>query len=189
MNTAFTPTRMRITVDRYQKMVATGVLTSSDRVELIEGDILGRAPVTPRHASVTARLVRRLILTVGEAARVGASNPVDLGEFSEPEPDVVILKTRPDDYERAHPKAEDVLLLVEIADTSLAYDVAPKRDLYARFGVSEYWVVDLIGERILAHRRPVHGSFQQMEEYGLSDTISPRALPQTQMGVRELLGR
>jgi len=118
---------MRITRRPLPKDGCDGVLTSSDRVELIEGDILGRAPVTPRHASVTARLVRRLILTVGEAARVGASNPVDLGEFSEPEPDVVILKTRPDDYERAHPKAEDVLLLVEIADTSLAYDVARAR--------------------------------------------------------------
>jgi Uma2 family endonuclease len=91
MSAIVTP-RMRISVDRYQKMVASGVLTSSDRVELIEGDILNSALVTPMHASVTARLLKRLILTVGDNGWVGPSNPVDLGEFSEPEPDVVVLK-------------------------------------------------------------------------------------------------
>lgn len=132
MNVTFTSTRMRITVDRYQKMLATGVLTSSDRVELIEGDILIRVPVTPRHASVTARLVNRLTLAVGEATRVGASNPVGFREFSEPEPDAVILKLRPDNYARMYPTAEDVLLLVEVADTSLAFDEVPKHDVYAK---------------------------------------------------------
>lgn len=92
-------------------IIATGVLISDDRVELIEGDILTGAPITPRHASVTARLVKRLILALGDAARVGASNPVDLGEYSEPEPDVVVLRQRPDDYARAHPRVEDVLLV------------------------------------------------------------------------------
>jgi len=189
MSAIVTPPRMRISVDRYQKMVASGVLTSSDRVELIEGDILNRALVTPMHASVTARLLKRLILTVGERGSVGPSNPVDLGEFSEPEPDVVVLKPRPDDYARAHPKADDVLLLVEVADISLAFDVGPKRDLYARFGVREYWVVNVIDARIVAHRHPVCGMFQQIDEFNVTDTLSPQALPQIQMAVRELFGR
>jgi hypothetical protein len=99
MTRVFTPSRLRITVDRYQKMVTTGVLSSSDHVELIEGDILEKAPVTPRHASVIARLLKRLILTVGATADVRASNPVDLGDCSEPEPDLIILKSRADDYD------------------------------------------------------------------------------------------
>jgi hypothetical protein len=120
MSSVFTPTRMRITVDRYQKMVTTGVLSSSDHVELIEGDILERAPVTPRHASVTARLLKRLTLAVGAAADVRASNPVDLGDCSEPEPDLVILKPRANDYARAHPQVQDVMLLNAISMRALA---------------------------------------------------------------------
>jgi Uma2 family endonuclease len=188
MSTVFTPTRMRITVDRYQKMVTTGVLSSSDHVELIEGDILERAPITARHASVIARMLKRLTLELA-AADVRASNPVDLGDCSEPEPDLVILKPRADYYARAHPQAQDVLLLIEVAESSLAFDQGAKRDLYARFGVCEYWVVDLAHERVGAYLRPVQGVFQQANEYRSEEAISPQSFPEIKLRVRELLGR
>lgn len=187
-NASLWPTRMRITVERYQKMVATGVLSSEDRVELIEGDIVNRAPPSPRHAQLRARLAKRLILGVGEAALVGPGNPVDLGADSELEPDLVLLKRRPDDYCEAHPQADDVLLLVEVADASLAFDLGAKRDLYARFGVCEYWVVDVIHERLLVNRQPVDGRFRETYEYGLGDTLSPEALPSFSLAVRDLFG-
>jgi Uma2 family endonuclease len=186
MNTVFTPTRMRITVDRYQKMVAAGVLTPSDRVELIEGEILDMAPIGTRHASVTGRLVKRLVLSLGEAATVRAANPIDLGSYSEPEPDLLVLKPRTDDYMRAHPQAQDVLLLIEVADTSLAFDQGAKRELYARFGVSEYWVVDLNDQRIFAYFAPAQGAFQRHREYLIDETISPQVFPDVKFAVREL---
>jgi Uma2 family endonuclease len=189
VNTDIAPARMRISVDRYQKMIETGVLNSSDRIELIEGDMLSRAPLTPQHGSVTAHLSKRFILEVGDVALVRPLSPVDLGDLSEPEPDLSIVKPRPDDYAEAHPKAEDVLLLVEVADTSLAFDLGLKRDLYARFGVREYWVVDVIRERIVVHQQPVRGTFQRTCEYGVSQSIFPQAFPKIKISVGELFAK
>jgi len=186
MNAAFTPTRMRITIDRYQKMVASGVLTPSDRVELIEGEILDKAPIGTKHASVTRRLHKQLVLAVGDGAVVGAANPVDLGDASEPGPDLLVLRSQADDYVRAHPQARDVLLLVEVSDSSLAFDQGAKRALYAKFGVSEYWVVDVNSRRIFAYAGPVQGAFQRTREYVSGDTISPQAFPNIKIIVGEL---
>jgi Uma2 family endonuclease len=186
MSTAFTPTRMRISVDRYQQMVAAGVLTPSDRVELIEGEILDMAPIGTHHASVTDRLVNRVVLSLGNAVTVRVGGPIDLGKFSEPQPDLLVIKPRADNYRYAHPKAEDVLLLIEISDTSLAFDQGAKRELYARFGVSEYWVVDLNGQRVFAYLAPAGGAFQRSREYLIEETISPLAFPELKIALREL---
>jgi Uma2 family endonuclease len=179
---------MRITIDRYQKMVATGVLTRDDHVELIDGEILEIAPVTPRHASVTARVCKQLILALGDAATVGVRHPLDLGQFSEPQPDLLVLKPRPDGYSSAHPQVGDVLLLIEIADSSLAFDCGTKRDLYARFGIGEYWVIDLNSRHTLAYLFPVDGAFQRTREYRGGDYISPVAIPTLKIDVSGLFG-
>lgn len=186
MIAVFTPTRMRITIERYQKMVATGVLTPSDRVELIEGEILDMAPIGTRHASVTGRLLKWLVLALGDRTIVRAGNPIDLGDLSEPEPDLLVLKPRADDYVRAHPRAEDAVLLVEVADTSLTFDQGRKRDLYAKFGVAEYWVIDVNSQRIHVHLTPLHGVYQQIREYTIEDAVSPQAWPEVTITVREL---
>jgi Uma2 family endonuclease len=187
MNAVFTPTRMRITTDRYQKMVASGVLTPSDRVELIEGEILGMAPIGTRHASITGRLFKHLVLGLGEAAIVRAANPVDLGEFSEPEPDLVLLKPQAEDYVHAHPRAEDVLLLIEVADSSLAFDQGAKRDLYARYGIREYWVIDANAERVVfTYQRPAQGAFRATRDVRRGETLSPIAFPSLQIVVADL---
>jgi Uma2 family endonuclease len=186
MNAVFTPTRMRITTDRYQKMVASGVLTPSDRVELIEGEILDMAPIGTRHASITGRLFKHLVMGLGESAIVRAANPVDLGEFSEPEPDLVLLKPQSEDYVRAHPRAEDVLLLIEVADSSLAFDQGAKRDLYARYGIREYWVIDANAERVFTYQRPAQGAFCATRDVRRGETLSPIAFPTLQVVVADL---
>jgi len=186
MNSVHSPARMRITIDRYQKMVATGVLTRDDHVELIEGEILHTAPISPQHASVTARLCKRLILALGDTAMVGVGSPVDLGHFSEPQPDLLLLKPRPDDYSSAHPQMEDVLLLIEVADSSLAFDCGTKRDLYSHFGIAEYWVIDLNSQRTLVYLCPVDSAFQRTREYLVGDAISPMAIPQLKVAVSDL---
>ncbi len=177
---------MRITVDRYQKMVAAGVLTASDRVELIDGEILGMAPIGPRHAAVTARLYRRFDRAIGDEVIVRLGNPVDLGDFSEPEPDLVLLRASSDDYVHAHPRPADILLLIEVSDSTLAFDRGTKRELCARFAINEYWVVDVNSQRIFVHRAPAGGFFLQMGEYGAGDSVAPLAFPTVSLAVGEL---
>jgi Uma2 family endonuclease len=187
MSAVFMPARMRITIDRYQKMVAAGVLTPSDRVELIEGDIVSMAPIGTRHAGISGRLLRGLFpLDLNKEAIVRAANPVDLGDLSEPEPDVIVLKPRSDDYMTGHPRAEDVLLLIEVADTSLAFDRGPMRDLYARYGIREYWVVDVNGERVFTYREPSQGVFHATSEVSRGETVSPESFPVIQIAVTDL---
>jgi Uma2 family endonuclease len=187
MNATFVPTRMRMTIERYQKMVATGVLTPEDRVELIEGEILAMAPIGSQHARITRLLQKRFVTALGDTASVGAANPIDLGTFSEPEPDLVILRNQPGDYALAHPKADDVLLLIEVADSSLVFDQTSKRDLYARFGIPEYWVIDIRGKRVITFCRPVDGKYQEVRELPQSaSALSPRVFPAVEIALQEL---
>jgi Uma2 family endonuclease len=186
MNAAFTPARMRITVERYQKMVAAGVLTSEDRVELIEGEILAMAPIGTRHARVTGRLNKRCVLELGDQALVRLANPVDLGAFSEPEPDLMLLKPQAQEYGDTHPRAEDVLLLVEVADSSLAFDQGLKRDLYAGQGIAEYWVIDVNAERVFTYSQPLDGRFLAVRTLRSGDILIPLAFPALQIAVADL---
>ena len=186
MNAAFTPTRMRITTDRYQKMVATGVLTKYDRIELIEGEMLNMAPIGPKHATVADRLARLFMLAVHDAAIVSCGRPVNLGDFSDPQPDVMLLKPRLDDYSNAHPSAADVLLLIEVSDSTLTFDQSTKLSLYARYGVSEYWVVDVEGKRIVVYREPAAKGYVRKLEFSAPNAISPQAFPDVEVAVREI---
>jgi len=186
MNAAFTPTRMRITTDRYQKMVATGVLTKYDRIELIEGEMLNMAPIGPKHATVADRLARLFMLAVHDAAIVSCGRPVNLGDFSDPQPDVMLLKPRLDDYGNAHPNAADVLLLIEVSDSTLTFDQSTKLSLYARYGVSEYWVVDVEGKRIVVYREPAAKGYARKLDFSAPNAISPQAFPDVEVAVREI---
>jgi Uma2 family endonuclease len=188
MSAVFTPTRLRISVDRYQKMVAVGVLTKYDRVELIEGEILEMAPIGVAHAEVCDRLNRLLVMATGDCAIVRVGGPVDLGGYSEPQPDLLVLKNPgPEGYRQAHPEAADVLLLIEVSDSSLAFDRGAKRDLYARYAVPEYWVVDIGGQRLIAYLDPVAGSYQRTVEFRAGDTVCPQAIPHVRIVVASLL--
>jgi Uma2 family endonuclease len=187
MSAAFTPTRMRITTERYQRMVATGVLTKFDRVELIEGEMLDMAPIGPKHATVADRLARLLMLAVDDAAIVSCGRPVNLGGFSNPQPDVMLLKPKPGAYADAHPGAADVLLLIEVSDSTLAFDQSTKLSLYAQYGVEEYWVVDVEGKRIVVYREPHALGYERKLGFSGSNTVSPRALPGLAVAVHDVV--
>src|SRR5262245_56809926 len=113
------PRRHKLTVDEYRRMGAAGVLTPDARVELIDGEIIDMAPIGSRHAGVVTRIARMLERAVGDAAIVWVQNPIAVGEWSEPQPDIALLEARADFYESAHPTPQDVMLLVEVADSSL----------------------------------------------------------------------
>ena len=186
MIAVFKPTPLPISIDRYEKMAAAGVLTRDDRVELIEGEILEMAPIGTRHGSAAGRLLKRFILAVGDEAIVRAENPVNLGTLSQPQPDLLLLRPRVDDYVDLRPGPQDVLLVIEVSDTTLDFDQGAKRGLYARFGIREYWVVDINDRRLIAYSDPRDGDFCEMVVHGLEAVPAPRALPHVKIAVRDL---
>jgi Uma2 family endonuclease len=178
---AAVPQRARISADRYQKMVATGVLTKYDRVELIDGDILDLPPIGLSHSAVTARLNKLFVLSVADSAIVSPGGSVKLSDYSVPQPDLMLLKPRDDFYSGHIPTAPDVLLLVEVSDSSLAFDQGAKRALYARHGVIEYWVVDIPGKCVHVYREPTAEGYATWLEHSMADVVSPRELPVVQV--------
>ena len=188
MSSAFTPTRTRISTDRYQMMVATGVLTKYDRIELIEGDMLDMAPMGTRHSAITSRLNELFILAVARAATVVVGGPVNLGKFSQPQPDLMLLKRRADFYSGKTPEAADVLLLIEVSDSSLAFDQGVKLNLYAHYSVAEYWVVDVEGKRVVTHSEPTAKGYVCKAEFEAPKAVIPHAFPEFKIAVAEIFG-
>jgi Uma2 family endonuclease len=187
MSTAVGPERMRISVERYLKMVATGVLTEDDRVELVDGDILNMPPIGPPHSSVVTLLTKTLVLGAGDSALVAPAGSVPLGNFSMPEPDLMLLKPRVDAYRSRYPDSTELLLLVEVSDSSLAFDQGVKRALYARHGIPEYWVVDIPHARLHRYLEPTRdGWYGQRTTFAPGDTVAPQALPAVQVAVGPL---
>jgi Uma2 family endonuclease len=155
----FPEMKHRITVEAYHRMGEAGVLAPDARTELIEGEILDMAPIGSRHASVVNWLNRAFMSAVGERAIVQVQGPVRLGDLSEPEPDLALLKPRADYYRDALPGAADVLLIVEVADSTQRLDRRVKVPLYARHGIPEVWVIDLENALVHFHRRPGGGAY------------------------------
>ena len=186
MIAVYAPAPKQITVNLYQQMGEKGLLTQEDRVQLIEGEILEMPPIGPRHGSVTGRLSKWMYQAVGDAAIIRLGNPLNLGEYSQPEPDLMLLTPRADDYVKSHPGPEDVLLLVEISDSTLNFDQGRKRDLYARFAIREYWVIDVKSRCIDVYSNPADGKFGSAVKYRLQNTIRPGAFPQLRGAVKDL---
>ena len=146
--------RRRFTVEEYHRMVDAGILQEDDRVELLEGEVVEMAPIGSRHSGCVNRLTRLLSERSGGRAIVSVQNPIHLAEHSEPQPDVALLIPRPDFYRDSHPEPGDILLLIEVSETSESYDRAVKVPMYARYGVREVWLVDLIEDVVVVHRQP-----------------------------------
>jgi Uma2 family endonuclease len=148
------PSRHVISVDAFHQMGETGILGPADRVELIDGEIIDMSPIGVLHAAIVDVLARHFGRRAGEAVFIRCQNPLRLDDISEPEPDIAILRPRADLYTTAHPGPTDVLLVIEVADTSLAYDLGTKVPLYARHGVPEVWVIDAATRRTRVFREP-----------------------------------
>ncbi len=169
-------------------MVQAGILGEDDRVELLEGEIVEMAPIGSRHASCVDRLTHLLVRQFAEKAIIRVQNPVRLGERSEPQPDLALLRPRPDFYAKAHPGPEDILLLVEVAETSVGVDREVKLPLFARAGIPEVWLVDLSGECIEVYRKPTPQGYQEVRQVRRGDRVAPQAFPDIGMAGEEILG-
>jgi Uma2 family endonuclease len=181
------PARHRLDVGAYYKMAEAGILTQGDRVELIDGEIFDMVPIGSAHAGKTDRLNRLFARAAADGlAHVSVQRPLRLDAFNEPEPDVMLLTTRADDYQARHPNAADVLLLVEVSESSLVYDRGPKLALYAKFGVPEVWIVDLRGAAIEVYREPNGDAYASMQRL-TSGSLAPVLVPGAMIDVRAFL--
>ncbi len=180
--------RRRFTVHEYHRMGQAGILGEDDRLELLDGEIVEMAPIGSRHQAAVDRLTSLFFNRVGGAAVVRVQGPVRLGEDSEPEPDLLLLRKRADFYASAHPGPEDVLLLVEVSDTSAEYDREVKLPLYARHGIAEVWLVGLQTGEVEVYRAPTAQGYQEVSRAGRGQRISPVAFPQLELAVLDIVG-
>jgi Uma2 family endonuclease len=182
-------TRHRFTVEEYHRMGDAGILPEDSRIELITGDVVVREPIGSRHAGTVNRLTRLWTSRLGERAVVQIQNPIELPkEDSEPQPDVTLLRPRPDFYATAHPLADDVLLLIEVADSTLAVDRRVRMPLYARAAIREAWILDLTADRVEVYRAPTADRYQQVVQFERGQRLSPEAFPDLTIHVADLLG-
>jgi Uma2 family endonuclease len=180
--------RRRITIDEYHRMGDAGVLTEDDRVELLDGEIVRMSPIGTPHASTVARLNNLFFRRFGKHATIWVQNPIVLDRWSEPQPDVCVLAPRADFYAERHPRPRDVLLGVEVMDSSRGYDRTLKLPLYAKAELREVWLVDLKAAAIEVYRRPALRGYRAHETFARGQAITPVAFPRLRFRVNELLG-
>ena len=183
----FAELKHRISVEAYHRMGEIGVLPPEARVELIEGEIIDKAPTGTHHVSIVNRLTRMFVLAAGERAIVRVQGPVRMGEHSEPEPDLTLLRPRADYYRDAAPGAADVLLIVEVSDSTQRYDRRVKVPLYARHGVPEVWVIDLENRLVHFHRDPSGDTYADISASERPSVTPVSALPGVAIDLSGLL--
>ena len=171
------PRRHRLSVADYYHMAEAGILGPDVRVELIDGEIIDMPPPGSLHAGTVDLLLERFRSAVGNVAIVRVQNPIDLGAFSEPQPDITLVRPRADYYRTAHPTRHDVLLVVEVADSSLAFDRDTKVGLYARHGIHEVWLVDVRARQLTRYRNPAQDTYASIHRQEIEAPVEVEKLP------------
>ncbi len=179
------PVRHLLSVHDFHKMGEAGILAEDDRVELIDGELIDMAAIGSAHAGTVIRLTDWFARALAGRALVSSQNPVRLDERSEPQPDIAVLRNRSDFYRQSHPGPSDVLLVIEIADSSLQFDRDVKVPLYARHGVPEVWLVDLNARRVSIYRRPVGGAYREVLRPDRTETVAPVLLPDLSLSLAD----
>lgn len=180
--------RYRLTVSDYHKMIEAGIFQEDNRVELIEGELIQMPPIRPAHAGKSVRLTHLFSRLAEEKALITVQNPVALSQHSEPQPDLALLRPRGDFYETSNPEPADILLLIEIADTSLNYDKKTKIPLYAHHGITEVWLLDLQHRKLEVYRQPGASGYRQILIPDEVEQVSPLLLPELTVQAGQLWG-
>ena len=176
------------TVSEFERMGETGVFAPEARVELIEGEIIEMSPTGSRHAACVNLLSRILNQQVSADAIVSTQNPIRLSDLSEPQPDVAILKFRDDYYREAHPGPEDVLLVIEVAETTVHYDRHTKMPLYARAGIPEALLFNLPDDRLEYFTQPETGVYQLNRIINRGERFESASVPGLTLDIEMILG-
>ncbi len=178
----------RFTTERYHRLIDSGALIEDDRVELLNGIIVDMSPIGTRHAAAVRRLNRYLSpLQHNQRAVLGVQDPILLDDWSEPQPDLWLAIYRPDFYENDHPTVKGLLLVIEVADSSLEKDTQLKIPLYANANIPEVWLVDVNTNTVFVHRNPGGGQYKDIQTYKRpNDRFAPLAFPDATLAIANL---
>jgi Uma2 family endonuclease len=179
--------RKRLTADEYMQLADDPSLRGK-RVELIDGEIIDMSPIGTRHQACVDRANRALTTVVGQKAIVRVQGSVRLNLFNQPQPDLALLKPRSDFYATASPGPSDILLVVEVAQSSIGYDRGRKLSLYARLGIHEYWLADLNGDVVSCYASPSGEAYRSVKHYRRGQSVTPELLPECVVSIVDLLG-
>lgn len=182
------PTRHRITVAEFEHMIAANIWPEDERLELIEGELIAMSPLNAPHAYIVRTLIQLLVERVHGQAVVDAQNPILLNSGTRPEPDVFLLRLPAAHYREHLPTPADILLIIEVSDTTLDYDRETKARLYARAGIPELWIVDVNGKRLVVLRNLDNGEYTHIETLRRGATVAPITFPDIVLSVAEVLG-
>ncbi len=178
--------RRQFTVTEYQRMADTGILHEDDRVELIDGEIFEMSPLGSRHVACVNRLVANVSSQVGQTVIVSVQNPIQLTDYSQPQPDLALLRRQPDFYAEALPTALDVFLLIEVADTSLAYDRDVKVPRYAETNIPEVWLVNVEDETVLVYTQPNATGYRMVQQFQTGQVIRATTIVNLEVEVDDI---
>ena len=181
-------TRRRFSRAEYYRMAEAGILGEDDRVELIEGEIVEMSPIGRFHRAFVGNLTQLLILRLAGRAIVWVQNPIVLSDDTEPQPDLAVIRRRAVSYKEREAYSDDVLLLIEVADSSLAYDRSTKLRLYAAAGIPEYWIVDCTTETVEIYRNPSPAGYRDVTRAAGTATLTLQAFPDVELTTAEIFG-
>lgn len=176
-----------ITAREYHLMGEHGILREDERIELLDGELIAMPPIGPDHAFSVRELTEMFVRRFAGRAIVDVQNPLALDEYSEPEPDVMLLAMRPDRYRKGIPEPRDVLLVIEVSNTTWRYDRGRKLRAYARTGIAELWIVHLAGNCVFQFREPSGESYARERSFGRGESLAPAAFPDDAIEVDALL--
>jgi Uma2 family endonuclease len=186
MSSVTTAPTYQWSAEEYQKLGEVGIFHEDDRVELLNGDIVIMAPIGIRHVKAIRRLTKFMVLTYSKFCVVDPQNPLMIDGHSVPQPDILLLRPSADMRDSV-PIPEDVLLLIEVADSSLLYDMRDKRDAYARTGISEYWILDLAHNQLHVFREPSTSGYRSEKVICADESVAPLAFPDIPVPMSEIL--
>lgn len=179
--------KRRFSVDEYYRLAQAGILTADERLELLDGEVIELSAISSHDAACVRRLNAFLSRLFRDKVIVSVRHPVHLDEFSEPQPDVALLRWREDFYAESHPTPPDVLVVIEVADTSVEYDRKRKLPLYARAGIPEFWLANLPEDRFEIHTEPRGDEYQSVSVVRSSETINSEAVAGLSVNVSDIL--
>ena len=182
-------TEHRFSVQDYYRMAETGVLRPGSRVELLEGKINDMSPIGPFHGGIVKRLSRIFNSKAKGRWVVSTQDPLRLDDFSEPQPDIMLLKPAADDYTNRHPRSEDVFLLIEVSDSTIDFDRDEKLPIYGKAGIPEVWIINLNDLAVEIYREPHFTGYGSKIILRAGDEAKPMAFPDVAINVAELLKR
>jgi len=181
------PRRLRFTVDEYYKMIELGMLEDYEKAEIIEGELIQKTPIGDRHAAIVNLLNKFFIKNVSDDILVSVQNPVRLSDYNEPEPDLTLADLRKFDGKR-HPRPVEVILIVEVSDSTVKYDRDKKLPLYAEVEIPEVWIVNLPNDLVEVHTKPSVGLYQFVKIFKRGEIVKSEALPELNLPVDKILG-